>query len=61
MVTFNRMSFGVASLLARLEATANWQAIARELWWGEASNTNLGKQEGLWLKEAHPDHTPPLA
>ncbi|MGH2730951.1 MAG: ABC1 kinase family protein, partial [Actinomycetota bacterium] len=61
MVTFNRMSFGVASLLARLEATANWQAIARELWRGEPSHTELGKQEELWLKKAHPDHTPPLA
>jgi predicted unusual protein kinase regulating ubiquinone biosynthesis (AarF/ABC1/UbiB family) len=61
MVTFNRMSFGVASLLARLEATANWQAVARELWRGEPSHTELGKQEQLWLKDAHPDHTPPLA
>jgi predicted unusual protein kinase regulating ubiquinone biosynthesis (AarF/ABC1/UbiB family) len=60
MVTFNRMSFGVASLLARLEATANWNAIARELWWGEPSGTELGKQEERWLKKAHPEHTPPL-
>jgi predicted unusual protein kinase regulating ubiquinone biosynthesis (AarF/ABC1/UbiB family) len=61
MVTFNRMSFGVASLLARLEATANWNAIARELWWGDPSGTELGKQEERWLKKAHPEHTPPLA
>jgi hypothetical protein len=60
MVTFDRMSFGVASLLARLEATANWHAIARELWWGEPSGTELGKQEERWLKKAHPEHTPPL-
>ena len=60
MITFNRMSFGVASLMARLGATANWQAIARELWCGEPSGTTLGKQEQRWLKKAHPDHVPPL-
>ena len=61
MITFNRMSFGLASLLGRLEATANWQAIARELWAGEPSQTRLGKKEQAWLKKAHPDHVPPLA
>lgn len=55
MVTINRMSFGVASLLARLEATANWQAIAREFWFGEPSQTELGKAEQSWLAEYHPD------
>ena len=58
MVTFNRMSFGVASLLGRLEPTANWQAMARELWWGEPSQTALGKREQTWLKKAHPEWTP---
>jgi predicted unusual protein kinase regulating ubiquinone biosynthesis (AarF/ABC1/UbiB family) len=60
MVTFNRMSFGVASLLARLEATANWQGIAREMWAGEPSRTELGKQEQAWLAKAHPELVPPL-
>jgi predicted unusual protein kinase regulating ubiquinone biosynthesis (AarF/ABC1/UbiB family) len=60
MVTLNRMSFGVASLLGRLEATANWQAIARELWFGEPSKSELGKKEQQWLKKAHPDLEPPL-
>ena len=60
MVTFNRMSFGVASLLGRLGATANWQSIAREMWAGEPSRTVLGKQEEAWLKEVHPDFVPPL-
>jgi predicted unusual protein kinase regulating ubiquinone biosynthesis (AarF/ABC1/UbiB family) len=58
MVTFNRMSFGVASLLGRLEPTANWQAMARELWWGEPSQTVLGKREQTWLKKAHPEWAP---
>ena len=55
MVTFNRMSFGVASLLGRLEATRNWQAIMRELWYGESSQTTLGKKDQAWFAEAHPD------
>lgn len=59
MVTFNRMSYGVASLLGRLEATANWQAMAREMWAGEASQTELGREEQAWLKRAHPGWVPP--
>ncbi|MDQ3876934.1 MAG: AarF/ABC1/UbiB kinase family protein [Actinomycetota bacterium] len=61
MVTFNRMSFGVASLLGRLNATANWHRIARELWEGIPSQTKLGKKEEAWLKKVHPDFVPPLA
>jgi hypothetical protein len=61
MVTFNRMSFGVASLLGRLGAARNWQAIARELWAGEPSRYELGKLEQAWLAENHPDLEHPLA
>ena len=61
IVTVNRMSFGVASLLGRLEATNNWQAIMREMWVGEPSSTEIGRQEQAWLREVHPDLTPPLA
>ena len=60
MVTFNRMSFGVASLLGRLDVSANWQAIARELWEGAPGSTRLGKLEEQWLTETHPDWEPPL-
>jgi predicted unusual protein kinase regulating ubiquinone biosynthesis (AarF/ABC1/UbiB family) len=60
MVTLNRMSFGVTSLLCRLEATRNWHAIAREIWYGEEARTDLGKQEQRWLEERHPDWHPPL-
>ncbi len=60
MITFNRMSFGVASLLGRLEATRNWQAIAREMWFGEKSRTRLGRREQAWLATAHPELEPPL-
>ena len=61
VITVNRMSFGVASLLGRLEATANWQAIMREMWFGEESTTAIGREEQAWLAEVHPDLTPPLA
>ena len=61
MVTFNRMSFGVHSVLGRLEVTNNWQSIARELWEGAQPKTKLGRAEQRWLKKAHPDWEPPLA
>jgi predicted unusual protein kinase regulating ubiquinone biosynthesis (AarF/ABC1/UbiB family) len=60
MITFNRMTFGVASILARLETTQNWQAIARELWEGAPSHTELGRAEQEWMSKAHPDWVPPL-
>ncbi|HYO61751.1 MAG TPA: AarF/ABC1/UbiB kinase family protein [Actinomycetota bacterium] len=60
IITVNRMSFGVASLLGRLQATNNWQAIMREMWCGEESATPMGRAEQAWLAEAHPDLTPPL-
>lgn len=57
LITFNRMSFGVASILARLEATVNWQALARELWTDEESQTELGRDERAWLRRVHPELT----
>ncbi len=59
-ITFNRMSFGLASLLGRLEAMANWQAMGREMWAGEPSLTEIGKEEQEWLASAHPEHIPIL-
>jgi len=49
VITLNRMGFGVASVLARLEATAKWQAIMREMWDDEPSQTELGRAEQEWL------------
>ena len=60
MITFNRMSFGVHSLLGRLEATNNWRAIARELWEGAPPQTAMGSREQSWLEKTHPDWVPPL-
>lgn len=61
LVTLNRMGFGVASLLGRLEATANWQSMSFELWRGDPSQTELGRAEERWLAEVHPEHVAPLA
>ena len=61
MITFNRMSFGVASLLGRLEVTANWQSMGKEMWEGAPAKTPMGKKEQAWLKKTHPDLIPPLA
>ena len=61
MITFNRMSFGVASLLGRLEATNNWQAIIREMWSGKNPATAIGRKEKTWLEKVHPELSPPLA
>jgi predicted unusual protein kinase regulating ubiquinone biosynthesis (AarF/ABC1/UbiB family) len=60
MVTFNRMSFGVASILGRLEAENNWQAIGKEFWFGDASRTTIGKKDQAWFKKAHPEIPPPM-
>ena len=60
MITFNRMSFGVGSLLARLEATHNWQAIIWEMWAGREPLTEMGREEKAWVDECHPDLIPPL-
>jgi hypothetical protein len=60
IMTLNRMTFGMASLLGRLEATANWQSIAREYWFGNESATELGAAEQEWLAKVHPDIQLPL-
>jgi predicted unusual protein kinase regulating ubiquinone biosynthesis (AarF/ABC1/UbiB family) len=51
MVIIQRINLGLYSVLASLNATANWRRIAEELWpmvRGPAS-TELGRQEAAWL------------
>jgi predicted unusual protein kinase regulating ubiquinone biosynthesis (AarF/ABC1/UbiB family) len=51
MVIIQRINLGLYSVLASLNATANWRRIAEELWpmvRGPAS-TDLGRQEAAWL------------
>ena len=60
MITFNRMTFGVGSLLARLEATHNWQSIIREMWAGNEPQTEIGRKEKEWVEKCHPEFVPPM-
>jgi predicted unusual protein kinase regulating ubiquinone biosynthesis (AarF/ABC1/UbiB family) len=45
----NRISFGVNSLLARLEPTANWQRVMREFCDATPPSSPLGEAEAAWL------------
>jgi len=46
---FRRMETGVLAVLALLQATANWHRIAREWWFGEEPQTELGRAEWAFL------------
>lgn len=48
-ILLNRIQFGVNSLLARLQPTANWQQIMEEIATGAAPTTPLGVEEQAWL------------
>lgn len=48
-ILLNRIQFGVNSLLARLQPTANWNRIMDEIATGGAPTTELGEQERSWL------------
>jgi predicted unusual protein kinase regulating ubiquinone biosynthesis (AarF/ABC1/UbiB family) len=47
----NRITFGVNSLLARLQPTANWHRIIAELSDGAPPATPLGEAEAAWLAQ----------
>jgi predicted unusual protein kinase regulating ubiquinone biosynthesis (AarF/ABC1/UbiB family) len=51
-VILQRITVGLLAILGRLNATANWHRIARELWLGDAPASALGELEAEWL--AHP-------
>lgn len=48
-ILLNRIQFGVNSLLARLQPTANWQQIMEEIATGGAPTTALGEAEQDWV------------
>ncbi|CAN5574514.1 AarF/ABC1/UbiB kinase family protein [soil metagenome] len=48
-ILLNRIQFGVNSLLARLQPTANWQQIMEEIATGGPATTPLGEAEQHWL------------
>jgi predicted unusual protein kinase regulating ubiquinone biosynthesis (AarF/ABC1/UbiB family) len=57
-----RINLGLFSVLAELNATANWRAISEELWtWTDAPPSNaMGRAEATWLAE-RPAHQLPGA
>lgn len=56
-VIVQRITLGLYAVLAQLGATANWRAIAEELWpfTNASSSTTFGRQEALWLSRVHPE------
>ena len=56
-VIIQRINVGLYSILADLQATANWRRIAEELWpfTNGPASTPLGEQEHRWLANRSPD------
>ncbi|MEE8601889.1 ABC1 kinase family protein [Euzebya tangerina] len=52
-ILLNRIQFGVNSLLARLQPTANWQRIMEEIATSGPPTTPLGEAEQAWLGEVN--------
>jgi len=50
-----RMEIGVLAVLGQLRARRNWHRIAREWWFGDEPQTELGKQEhDFWARRGTP-------
>jgi predicted unusual protein kinase regulating ubiquinone biosynthesis (AarF/ABC1/UbiB family) len=50
-----RMEIGVLAVLGQLRAKRNWHRIAREWWFGDEPQTELGKQEhDFWARRGTP-------
>jgi predicted unusual protein kinase regulating ubiquinone biosynthesis (AarF/ABC1/UbiB family) len=47
-IILQRITVGVLAVLGRLNATANWHRITRELWLGDDPATALGETERQW-------------
>ena len=50
MVIIQRINLGLFSLMAELEATANWRRVAEEIWpWADgAPSTSMGEAIARW-------------
>jgi len=48
-IILQRITVGLLAVLGRLNATANWHRITRELWMGDAPATAMGEAEARWL------------
>jgi hypothetical protein len=51
MVIIQRINMGLYSVLAQLNATANWRLVAEELWpmTEGPPSTEMGRKEAAWL------------
>jgi predicted unusual protein kinase regulating ubiquinone biosynthesis (AarF/ABC1/UbiB family) len=49
-VILQRITVGLTAVLGRLNATANWHRILKELWFGGPPASPLGEQEAIWLE-----------
>ena len=54
VVILQRITVGLLAVLGRLNATANWHRVARELLLGEAPASRLGELEADWLARTRP-------
>jgi predicted unusual protein kinase regulating ubiquinone biosynthesis (AarF/ABC1/UbiB family) len=59
-VLIQRINLGLYALLGQLRASADWRAIAEDVWpWVAApATTELGRQEEAWRAERRPLRTP---
>jgi hypothetical protein len=50
-----RMEIGVLAVLGQLRAKRNWHRIAREWWFGDPPQTELGREEHeFWARKGGP-------
>jgi len=56
-VILQRINIGLLAILGRMSATANFRAIAEEMWPLTAGppSTPMGEEEARWLSRGHPD------
>lgn len=57
-VILQRITVGLLAVLGRLNATADWHRITREIWLGEESATALGEEEARWQRSRRSESLP---
>jgi predicted unusual protein kinase regulating ubiquinone biosynthesis (AarF/ABC1/UbiB family) len=50
-IILQRITVGLLAVLGRLNATANWHRITREVWLGDPPTTPMGQEEAAWRHE----------
>jgi predicted unusual protein kinase regulating ubiquinone biosynthesis (AarF/ABC1/UbiB family) len=52
-IWFHRLDLGVTAVLAQLRAESNWHRQAREWWFGDPPQTDLGRAEWAFFADRH--------